>query len=1025
MRDEVVAIDLETTGLDVHTDKIIEIGAVRMQAGQILTEYETLINPQIPLPERTTLLTGIKPQDIAGAPLIADVLPDLLAFVGESPIIGHSVGFDLGFLNKNGLFQTNIGLDTYDMASVLLPNVPRYNLHSLTTHFNITLEDAHRALDDARAAGILYWELYQLALALPLATLQAINSAARGIDWYAAPVFQAALQEKQAAPTTEDKTAARRPAASIDHLRPLRPNDDPTEIDLDAITQTFGPESPLANTMPGFEYRQQQQEMAELVANAFNTNQHLLIEAGTGTGKSLAYLVPAFEWASANNERVIISTDTIALQDQLINKDIPALQDALNIHLNAAVLKGRSNYLCPVLVQAMRRRGPTNIEELRVLAKILVWQLQDDTGDKTNITLRGSAENSIWYRLSSAEGEGCRGNACRDELGYDCPFYRAYKRAEAAHILIVNHALLVSDARTENRVLPEYNYIVIDEGHHLEEAVTNNMGFSLDEPALLRRLDDLSRDKRGLLSDLITSLKNSDAPAKTIDRVQTYTENVNQAANEMRAHVRALFAAFQQFALSTGQVRGNYTTHLRLNDTYRNSGNFRDVLNVWQVLGQFMEVIADATAELSSVLGKLEGYRIDNYQDLARNTRNVNQAANEMRAHVRALFAAFQQFALSTGQVRGNYTTHLRLNDTYRNSGNFRDVLNVWQVLGQFMEVIADATAELSSVLGKLEGYRIDNYQDLARNTRNVAQYLQDTRTSLEGFLQEPDPNTIYWLAIAQDNRYVSLNTAPLHVGPLITENLWHRRRSAILTSATLRTNGNFDHIRERLYADETLHYEVGSPFNYQESTLLYLPTDIPEPRDYQDYQTALEQTLISLAAVLDGRVMALFTSYSQLRQTSKAITPRLAMANITVYDQSDGTSRQSLLDGFKTTEKAVLLGTRSFWEGVDVPGQSLSGLLIARLPFPVPSDPVFAARSETYDNPFNQYTIPEAVLRFRQGFGRLIRRKTDRGVVVVMDRRITSKNYGAAFLHALPDCTIKRATLAELPLATQDWLDL
>jgi ATP-dependent DNA helicase DinG len=928
MRDEVVAIDLETTGLDVHTDKIIEIGAVRMQAGQILTEYETLINPQIPLPERTTLLTGIKPQDIAGAPLIADVLPDLLAFVGESPIIGHSVGFDLGFLNKNGLFQTNIGLDTYDMASVLLPNVPRYNLHSLTTHFNITLEDAHRALDDARAAGILYWELYQLALALPLATLQAINSAARGIDWYAAPVFQAALQEKQAAPTTEDKTAARRPAASIDHLRPLRPNDDPTEIDLDAITQTFGPESPLANTMPGFEYRQQQQEMAELVANAFNTNQHLLIEAGTGTGKSLAYLVPAFEWASANNERVIISTDTIALQDQLINKDIPALQDALNIHLNAAVLKGRSNYLCPVLVQAMRRRGPTNIEELRVLAKILVWQLQDDTGDKTNITLRGSAENSIWYRLSSAEGEGCRGNACRDELGYDCPFYRAYKRAEAAHILIVNHALLVSDARTENRVLPEYNYIVIDEGHHLEEAVTNNMGFSLDEPALLRRLDDLSRDKRGLLSDLITSLKNSDAPAKTIDRVQTYTENVNQAANEMRAHVRALFAAFQQFALSTGQVRGNYTTHLRLNDTYRNSGNFRDVLNVWQVLGQFMEVIADATAELSSVLGKLEGYRID-------------------------------------------------------------------------------------------------NYQDLARNTRNVAQYLQDTRTSLEGFLQEPDPNTIYWLAIAQDNRYVSLNTAPLHVGPLITENLWHRRRSAILTSATLRTNGNFDHIRERLYADETLHYEVGSPFNYQESTLLYLPTDIPEPRDYQDYQTALEQTLISLAAVLDGRVMALFTSYSQLRQTSKAITPRLAMANITVYDQSDGTSRQSLLDGFKTTEKAVLLGTRSFWEGVDVPGQSLSGLLIARLPFPVPSDPVFAARSETYDNPFNQYTIPEAVLRFRQGFGRLIRRKTDRGVVVVMDRRITSKNYGAAFLHALPDCTIKRATLAELPLATQDWLDL
>ena len=198
----------------------------------------------------------------------------------------------------------------------------------------------------------------------------------------------------------------------------------------------------------------------------------------------------------------------------------------------------------------------------------------------------------------------------------------------------------------------------------------------------------------------------------------------------------------------------------------------------------------------------------------------------------------------------------------------------------------------------------------------------------------------------------------------------------------------------------------------------------MPEPNERQRYQQAVERGIVELAAALNGRVMALFTSYSQLRQTAQAVAPRLALGNIIVYDQSDGTSRQALLEGFKSAQQAVLLGTRSFWEGVDIPGESLSALVIVRLPFAVPSDPIFAARSETYANSFDEYAVPEAVLRFRQGFGRLIRTSSDRGVVAIFDRRVISKSYGAHFLEALPDCTVEYGTLAALPAAARAWLE-
>ena len=270
----------------------------------------------------------------------------------------------------------------------------------------------------------------------------------------------------------------------------------------------------------------------------------------------------------------------------------------------------------------------------------------------------------------------------------------------------------------------------------------------------------------------------------------------------------------------------------------------------------------------------------------------------------------------------------------------------------------------------------------------------------------------------------MSLHAAPLHVGDLVQAHLLHPKKSVVLTSAKLTTDGSFDFMRDRLNAWEVDELAVGSPFDFPSSTLLYLPTDIPEPSQPY-YQKKVEQALIGLCHATEGRTLVLFTSYYQLRATSRAITRPLADAGISVFQQGSGTSRVQLLENFRTIPRAVLMGTRSFWEGVDVVGPALSVLVIARLPFSVPDDPVFAARAESFENPFAEYAIPETILRFRQGFGRLIRTKTDRGAVVILDKRVLTKSYGPMFLNSLPDCTLRRATLSEMPSAVKRWLEM
>ncbi|MFQ5814691.1 MAG: ATP-dependent DNA helicase, partial [Anaerolineae bacterium] len=573
-----------------------------------------------------------------------------------------------------------------------------------------------------------------------------------------------------------------------------------------------------------------------------------------------------------------------------------------------------------------------SLEEMRLLAKILVWLPSTVTGDRAELFMPDYKEQALWSRVC-ADAETCLTDRCRYREKGKCLFYRARRNAERAHLIVVNHALLLSDVAVENRVLPDYRYLIVDEAHHLEDSTTRQLSFAVDRGQMERLLNGLSQ----------------------------------------------------------------------------NPGKSRPVGFLAGLLARYHGKVPEAIEE------KME--------------RHINSLHGEVEVARRNLYQFFNKldcFLEEHGQDRGRYNQRTRLTGGIRVQPAWDSVEIAWDNVSRHLLHIGEGLERLSSGLDDGPGFLAEDIPDQEDLSQELLSYVHRTRElydQMNALISQPSSGGIYWAEVSARDGEISLHAAPLHVGPLVQKHLFMPKECVILTSATLRTEGEFDFIRERLSAWEAEEAAVGSPFDYASSTLLYLPIDIPEP--YQPYyQKTVEAALIDLCRATHGRTLGLFTSYSQLRNTSKAIARPLAEDEIVVYTQGSGTSRAQLLENFRTTPRSVLLGTRSFWEGIDVVGEALSCLVIARLPFSVPSDPVFATRSETFDEPFGQYALPEAILRLRQGFGRLIRSKTDRGVVVILDKRIQTKSYGRAFLDSLPACTVQRGPLAGLPTAAARWID-
>lgn len=925
----IVALDIETTGVDPKSDSIIEIGAVRFNEQRVEGEWTTLINPGKPIPSFISQLTGITNAMVSQAPPIIDVLPDLEHFVGDAPILGHNVKFDLAFLHKHNIFEYNTGLDTYDMAAVLLPKASRYNLGALAHALNIPSPTTHRALADAQITNSLYSRLLDIALELPLDLLAEIVRLSENVVWGADYVFRYAFNQKNKEPLTAKSGKLSGPIYTDPlptEYEPLQPVDNPQPLNVEEITSMIEHGGAFSQLYPQFEHRSEQVELCRSVANTLSNHHHLLAEAGTGVGKSIAYLLPAASWALKNKTRVVISTNTLNLQDQLINKDIPDIRSLLGKNLRTSILKGRNNYLCPRRLEQLRRMEPETPDEMRMLAKMLVWLQSTKTGDLSEITIIGPTERAIWSRIS-ANDEGCTSDACVGRMGGICPFYRAKQAALQSHIVIVNHALLLADVATGNRVLPEYDYLIIDEGHHLEDATTNALSFRVTQSDVDRSLRELGSPKTGVLGQTLSQ-------------------------------TRAL--------LEPGQI-----------------------------------------AQLDQIVQKTTDFAF-HFQNAFKHFFNI---LNHFLAEQR------------DGRSLGNYPQQVRITPSTRTLPSWEEIELVWEDTQNTLHPLSDSLEMIARSLGNILDNGDDELADLISNLTNLYRRFTEYDDNISSMVFDPNPDLIYWIETKPQNNQITVEAAPLHIGKLMEDYLWHQKSSVTVTSATLTTAGNFEFIRNRLNAWDADDISLGSPYDYENSTLIYIPENMPEPNERVPYQRAIERGLITTCNATGGRTLALFTSYSQLQATSNAISQPLGKNGIVVFEQGQGASSHALLESFRSTEKAVLLGTRAFWEGVDIPGEALSVLAITRLPFSVPSNPITAARSETFENPFYEYSIPEAILTFRQGFGRLIRSHQDRGVVVLFDKRVISKQYGQLFIDSLPQCTVQRGKLEDLPKAASKWL--
>jgi DNA polymerase-3 subunit epsilon/ATP-dependent DNA helicase DinG len=401
--------------------------------------------------------------------------------------------------------------------------------------------------------------------------------------------------------------------------------------------------------------------------------------------------------------------------------------------------------------------------------------------------------------------------------------------------------------------------------------------------------------------------------------------------------------------------------------------------------------------------------------------------AFQFSTYVQAFFDTVEQFLLEQREGRsiGMYAHQERILPGTRAQPAWADVEVAWDEAEKLLHPLVEIIGKLLKALSEVVENLPEESEELFGSLSNFYRRMSEMQENINNLVFEPKTDVIYWIEINSSGKQISLNAAPLHIGPMMQKYLWNEKSSVIMTSATLTAAGEFDYLRGRLYAETADELTVGSPFDYENAAQLYIANDIPEPSDKQGHQRAIEQAVLKLSQATGGKALVLFTSYDQLKRTSQVISPLLSRQDIRVYEQGEGASANMLLENFRSDQRAVLLGTRAFWEGVDVPGQALSVLVIVKLPFDVPSDPIIAARSETFEDPFNEYSLPEAILRFRQGFGRLIRTQSDRGVVAILDRRVMTKRYGRLFIDSLPVCNMRVGPLADLPHSAARWLNL
>lgn len=660
-----------------------------------------------------------------------------------------------------------------------------------------------------------------------------------------------------------------------------------------------------------FERRIGQEEMVEKVAQAFALSRYLVVEAGTGTGKSLGYLLPAISYAVQTGQRVVVATHTVALQEQLQNQDIQIAKKALPFTFSSAVLKGRNNYVCLRKVAQKAQALPVLLnDEAHFLIAVLSWLTQSGTGDREELAMENK-EMEFWRTIQS-ETESCLGKRC--PFFHDCYFFVARQRAMSSDILITNHSLILSDVMADHRVLPPHKHVILDEAHHLEEQATKNLGAEAKEEELRRFMDRLIQSRTGQLPELEAMLAASIVQGKA--EWQAYLTLVQKAYRtvlELAKESKTLFQTIHRFL--EGQDK---RPEVRITQSLLQDERFAHVLERAQLLQQANQVLGTVIKEYERLIEEIE--RTDTM------------------------------------------------------AGRMEDVFGLVRHISYGFTVILDVI-----------------------------------------LLTQSEDEFVGWLTkwTRKTGVSVSFHLAPLSVGGILRSSLYDKRDSIIFTSATLTVDRSFTYFLSQIgllplmkegKVDDLI---VSSPFLYDRQAILCMPTDLPKVND-PSFTEAIGHAVQSIAVKARGRTLVLFTSYQMLEMVYRKQHQSFSQQGIRLLAQGHDDHRRSrLIETFRHTNQAVLFGVNSFWEGIDIKGEDLSCIIIVKLPFDVPTNPIVEARTERLKqqgkHPFMDYSVPQAVIRFTQGFGRLIRSSQDRGAVFVLDNRIFQASYGKLFLRSLP----------------------
>ena len=987
----IVVVDTEATGFSYAHDELTQIAAARIENGEVVERFLTFVNPGKPIPEDVVYLTDIHDEDVAGAPSPDEALGKLVEFVGDAKVVAHNVEFDRTFTTNHPSgypLLENTWIDSLDLARIVVPRLKSHRLIDIVKAFDGPLS-THRADADVTATCWVFRVLLAGVLSMPPSLVREIARLATEEQWSTQVVFSyfAGIYERVAEDSmdgdlslqAQEKTSAghRVPlekamagTGPLDlefNLREMRkarvgqttwlPKEDARDIAADPqgklifpstgdMDSAFSQLGLVGRLYDDYEPREEQRLMAKHVANAFARSENLAVEAGTGVGKSMAYLVPSAMVAQENNITVGVATKTNALLDQLMFHELPALAKAFEVEfpekrpLTSVALKGYAHYPCLRKIEGLLEEESHEIvvsgktkSQAPALAALLsfIEQTDYDDIDALKIDYRSLPRHLIT-------------STSRDCLRRKCPYFKTTcfvqglrAQAETADIVVTNHSLLFCDLVADGGLLPPIRYWVVDEAHGVEEEARKAFSITLDGEEIMR---------------LVSRVDGKDAARNTFLKAE-----------------RKIAAKLS-------------------------SGDEGDVSR---------ETIGAAEAGAETEGGLALFYRL---------MAKARSAGTEYAEFARAFVSSLKDFLSFDPSKKGNKgyeNTEVWISDSVRRSEVFRASSKLGKSTGAAAESLVTACQE---VVGFLDNVRGAEQQQ--RDIATIAAELKDQINAIEVIFGEPSESYAYSATLSRKKDFVGekLQAIPLNVGERFNETLYARTHAVVYASATMTVGDSFETFEKAVglnsseYSAAEFH-QLRSSFDYDNQMTIYVVSDMPEPAAL-DYLPRLQELLVSVHVAQEGSMLTLFTNRREMERCFEVVQPQLKERGMRLICQKWGVSVKGLRDDFLKDEHLSLFALKSFWEGFDAPGSTLRGVVIPKLPFSKPTDPLSCERAERDDRAWWHYVLPAAVLETKQAAGRLIRKADDEGVLILADSRLLTKSYGRTFLNSMPSRTVK-----------------